>query len=74
MTSSKNQVTVTWRSPGKTVACAVERPRDNLHNTCGSVGLSIGSTFTITPNGWRLSNFQLPNPTHFLTATWNLDL
>jgi len=49
---SKNQVTVTRRSPGKTVACAVERPRDNLHNTCGSVELSMEYAQTATtPNG-----------------------
>ena len=38
MTPSKNQVTVVWASPGKIVACAVERPRDIRHNTVGSDG------------------------------------
>jgi hypothetical protein len=37
MTPSKNHVTVTWRSPGKIVAWAVEAPRDIRHRTWGSV-------------------------------------
>jgi hypothetical protein len=36
MTPSKNHVTVVCASPGKIVACAVERPRDMRHNTVGS--------------------------------------
>src|SRR3954468_15892118 len=35
MTPSKNQVTVTRRSPGKRVACAADPPRDSRHNTWG---------------------------------------
>src|SRR5262245_6310101 len=37
MTSSKNQVTVFCRSPGKRVACAVERPLVSLQRMVGSV-------------------------------------